>query len=127
MRHAAGLLRGRGADLVVVGCGSRAQARAFREEVSWDGPLFVDRSRRSYRALGFRRGVWKTVGPASLGHAVRALKAGFRQRGVKGDPWQLGGVLVVLPGGEVAYRFASETAGHHPSMTDVADAVPEPS
>jgi hypothetical protein len=122
VRRAAASLRERGAEIVVVGCGSRTQARAFREEVGWAGPLFVDKSRGSYRALGFRRGVFRALG-GSLPHLLRALRAGFRQRGVQGDPWQLGGVLVVLPSGEIAYRFESDAAGHHPPMAEVLAAL----
>ena len=36
-----------------------------------------------------------------------------------GDPWQQGGVIVVRPGGEIAYRFASRESGDHPRIDDV--------
>ena len=64
--------------------------------------------------------------PASARTSVLALKArdvqpvaGFRQGKVRGDPWQQGGVLVVLPGGRVVYRYLSSAAGDHPAPAAV--------
>jgi hypothetical protein len=42
---------------------------------------------------------------------------------VQGDAWQLGGVLVVRKGGEVAYRHLSAEAGDHPPVADVLAAL----
>jgi hypothetical protein len=122
-----GEIRRRGAELVLVGNGSRHFAAAFREEMKIAAPLYVDTRREAYRALGMKRTVLGSIGPHVLKSAVRALRSGFRQKGVQGDPWQQGGVLVVLPGGEIAYRYLSERAGDHPPVADVLAALPEPS
>ena len=46
-------------------------------------------------------------------NALRALRSGSRQGSVQGDVWQLGGVFVIRPGGELAYRYVSREAGDH--------------
>jgi NAD(P)-dependent dehydrogenase (short-subunit alcohol dehydrogenase family) len=56
-------------------------------------------------------------------NALRALRSGSRQTGVEGDPWQLGGVFVLRPGGELAYRYVSAEAGDHPPLDDVLAAL----
>ena len=117
-------IRERGAELVLVGNGDRRFARAFRDELGIAAPVYVDTGRRAYRALGMRRGVGSPLGAiATVGHAARAWKAGFRQTSVQGDAWQLGGVLVVRPGGEVAYRYLSQAAGDHPPVADILAAL----
>lgn len=42
---------------------------------------------------------------------------------IQGDAFQNGGVLVVRPGGEVAYRYISEVSGDHPPVADVLAAI----
>jgi hypothetical protein len=120
-------IRGRGAELVFIGNGNRHFATAFKNDHAITAPLYVDTQRASYRALGMQRGFFATLGNlASMRNMVRALKGGFRQGPTRGDAWQLGGVLVVLAGGEVAYRYASAAAGDHPRLEDVIAALPAP-
>jgi hypothetical protein len=117
-------IRKAGADLAMVGNGSRHFARAFRDEHGITTPVYVDTERRAYEALGMKRGVLAAVGSvAAVRHAARAFRAGFRQGPVQGDAWQLGGVLVVRPGGVVAYRHLSAEAGDHPPVDEVLDAT----
>lgn len=131
-----------GAELVVIGNGTRHFARAFREDLQLETPLYVDSSRASYRALGMHRGIARTLGSwrtwVKLG---RALRDGIRQKrvqvivrwwyqsvpvlipGADGDAWQLGGVLLVLPDGRVPYRYLSTIAGDHPPAAEVMAAL----
>lgn len=117
-------IRAAGAELVFVGNGDARFARAFRDERGLEAPLFVDAGRRAYEALGMKRGVLAALGSlATVRHGARALRGGFRQGPVQGDPWQLGGVLVVLAGGRVAYRHLSSEAGDHPPVEEVVAAL----
>jgi hypothetical protein len=119
-----GAIESRGARLAFVGSGDRRFARAFADELGIGAPIYVDPSRRVYEALGLKRGVLAALGSASVVfHAARAVKGGFRQTGVQGDPWQLGGVFVVAPGGEVRYAYASAAAGDHPPVEAILDAL----
>ncbi len=115
-----GTLHARGAELVVIGNGAPHFARAFREDLKLESPLYVDPSLATYRALGLRRGIAATLfNRRTLPNALRALRAGFRQGRTQGDPWQQGGVLVVRPDGTVAYRFVSEAAGEQAPLGEV--------
>lgn len=87
------------------------------------GPIWVDPERTSYDALGFAHGLGSTMRAQVLRNALRARRAGFDQRSVEGAPMQQGGVLVVLPGGAIAYRYRSAAAGDHPEVEAVIDAL----
>jgi hypothetical protein len=117
-------IHARGAELVVVGNGNRHFAQAFREDMGLTTPLYVDTKRDTYRALGMKRGVLRTLSFGTLKNALRARRAGARQERIQGDPWQMGGILVVLPGGKIAYRYLSESPGDHPPLADVFKALP---
>jgi hypothetical protein len=86
-------------------------------------PIWVDPAAKSYRALGFARGLGASLSAAVLRNAQRAMAAGYRQSRTKGAPMQQGGVLVVMPGGDVVYRYASRVAGDHPPVADVLAAL----
>ncbi|BDG03657.1 hypothetical protein AMOR_26530 [Anaeromyxobacter oryzae] len=124
MHRAKDEIHARGAEVVIVGNGAPHFARAFREDLGLTTPLYTDPTLATYRALEFRRGVVATLlsGRTWL-HALRAMRAGFRQGRTEGDALQLGGVLVVRPDGEIAYRYASAEAGDHPPLADVLAAL----
>jgi NAD(P)-dependent dehydrogenase (short-subunit alcohol dehydrogenase family) len=42
---------------------------------------------------------------------------------VQGDLWQLGGVFVIRPGGELAYRYVSGEAGDHAPLEGILEAL----
>jgi len=117
-------LREHEATLVFVGNGNRSFALAFRDEFKIRSPIYVDTQRRAYEALGMKRGVLAVLGSVgTIRSAARALRAGFRQGAVQGDAWQLGGVLVVRPGGELVYRYLSSSAGDHPPIAELLSAL----
>ena len=135
-------IHARGAELVVIGNGTLFVARAFRDDLGLTSPLYVDPTRASYRAMGMKRGVRKTIGsPRIWLRHLAALRVGVRERRVgaiirgwsrafstliptaHGDAWQLGGVMIVLPGGRVPYRYVSEEAGDHPPVADILAAL----
>jgi dehydrogenase/reductase SDR family member 12 len=123
LRDRIGDIRGRGAEVVVVGNGAPLFAAAFREDMRLDCAVLVDPELRAYRAAGLRRGRVEVLSPLLPLHAWRALRSGHRQVGVQGDPWQLGGVLVIRPGGALAYRHASREAGDHPPVDAILAAL----
>ena len=98
---------------MVVGNGTMNFAEAFREDYSLDSPLLIDPELRAYRAAGLRRGRVEALSPRMPLNALRALSSGSRQGSVQGDVWQLGGVFVIRPGGDLAYCYVSREAGDH--------------
>jgi NAD(P)-dependent dehydrogenase (short-subunit alcohol dehydrogenase family) len=118
-------IRLRGAELVIVGNGAPNFAAAFREDFQLDCPLLVDPELRAYRASGLRRGRVEALSPRLPLNALRALRSGSRQTGIQGDPWQLGGVFVIRPGGDLAFRYSSREAGDHPPVDEILSALEE--
>jgi hypothetical protein len=113
-----------GAALVLVGNGNAGFARAFREDFGITAPLYVDPSRRTYRALGLARpGFLSLLSPRLVAAVARALRAGFMQGAVRGDPYQLGGVVVVAKGGRVVFRHVARDAGDHAAVGEVVHAA----
>jgi peroxiredoxin len=111
----------RGANVVVIATGLPAMAKDFQERYRVPFPVLVDTSRATYAALGLGRlSVWEvlwTFGRESL--LGRGLVKLFR-RGVglpkrQQDVFQLGGALVVTPGGAVKLVHRA---------TDFTDSVP---
>jgi hypothetical protein len=116
-------IRERGAELVFIGIGNRHFAEAFQEQFHIQAPLFVDTKRDAYRALGMRCGAGDIFNLSSLRNMVRSLGAGFRPGLIQGDGRQLGGVVVVRPGGQVSYSFLSSAGGDHPPVADILRAL----
>jgi peroxiredoxin len=108
-----------GAEVIVVGNGQPDAAARFRDLFEIDFRIFVDPHRRVFELLGFRRNLGGSANPAVLFAAWRAWMRGARQGRTEGDPWQLGGILIVQPSGEVSYRYASRFAGDHPDIDEV--------
>ncbi len=111
------------ADVVVVGNGNLDFARAFREDLDFDGPLLIDPELEAYRAASLRRGRVELLSPRMPLNALRSMSKGFRQGTVQGDAFQLGGVFVIQTGGDLAYHYASREAGDHPPIEDILDAI----
>jgi len=111
--------------LAFVGNGNGHFAEAFQKDSGLTAPLYVDTRREAYQTLGMKRSLGATLASLStLKSAARALRADFRQGSIQGEAWQLGGVLVVRPGGGIAYRYLSEIAGDHPPVAAVLAALP---
>ncbi len=123
MRDRIEAIRGCGAELVVVGNGAPHFAATFREDMRLDCPVLVDPELRAYRAAGLRRGRVEILSPRLPLHAWRALRSGYRQAGVQGDPWQLGGAFVIRPDGALTYRHVSREAGDHASVDAILAAL----
>ena len=107
----------------MIGNGAQHFAAAFREDMGLDCPLLVDPELRAYRAAGLRRGRVELLSPRLPLNAMRALRAGYRQTSVQGDPWQLGGVFVIRPDATLAYRHASREAGDHAPIEAIVAAL----
>ena len=112
-----------GARLVVVGNGQPHHAARFRDDFDLDFPLLVDPEMNAYRAAGLRRDLGSTFDRRLVKNSMRALKEGFRQKSVQGDPWQQGGAFVIDPDGEVLFSYISQVGGDHVDPQDLLETL----
>jgi hypothetical protein len=114
-----------GVELAVIGQGTPKHARAFKEDHGLELTLLVDPERKTYEAAGAKMAsVRELFGPRV---ALRGLRAVASERVVQGrtigHPAQLGGVLVVAPGGEVVWSHLADNAGDNPPNDVVLEAA----
>ena len=114
-----------GARLVVIGQGTPAHAAHFRDSQKLDIPIYVDEGRESYKAAGTKVATFdELLGPRVVAKgAAAAAKMGVHQGKTVGHPAQLGGVLVVLPGDDVAYCQLADDASDNPPNSEVLAVV----
>ena len=96
---------------ILVGNGTAAMAADFRQQFEITLPLYTDPSRRAFAEAGMKSKFG--IGLRSFGHLWRAWRAGYRQGGVQGAPFQQGGLLLVDRQGRERFRFVDEGAGEH--------------
>jgi len=104
--------------VVFIGNGPPGFIRQFKEDLGLEGAtIYTDPSLESFRHCGLKRGFFELVSYRSVANAVTLYNQGYRQLSTKhqGDPWQLGGIVVVTPDNRVAYHFVSEALGDFPA------------
>jgi peroxiredoxin len=114
-----------GARLVVIGQGTPEQAAHFRESLKLDFPIYVDSGREAYKVAGTKIATFdELLGPKMVAKgAAAAAKNKVVQGKTVGHPAQLGGVLLVLPGDDIAYCHLSDDASDNPPNSEVLAAV----
>jgi prostamide/prostaglandin F2alpha synthase len=114
-----------GGRLVLIGQATPRQAAHFRRRQGIQLPVLADHDRVSYEAAGAKVG-----GTFDLWHPkvmAKGALTGVREKTVQGrtigDANQLGGVLVIAPGGEVTWSHMSTDAGDNASPEEILAAV----
>ena len=102
-----------GVGLVLIGQASPRQATAFRRKMEIDLPVLADEERGTYKAAGLKRAnVSQLLGPRSVLSGVKhGARSGVVQGRIIGDAAQLGGAVIVAPGGDVVYEQVQRNAG----------------
>ena len=116
-------IRDAGVQIRVIGNGQPWQAAALRDELALRIPLYVDSHLCAYRAAGLRRAWYRALDPRVLWRTAHAWRSGFRQTGVAGDPWQLGGTFLVDRAGSVAWKHVHAYPGDDVPLTALLDAA----
>jgi hypothetical protein len=116
-------LNGLGVSLAFIGSGNPAQARDFAASFGVKAPMYVDPGRRVYEALDLAHGVGATFNWNAISNGLRAFTGGHRQGALEGDPWQQGGVFLVMPDGSMPYTYRSASAGDHPDPRAIVEAA----
>lgn len=109
--------------MAFVGSGSQADACKFLQEQVGPHPLLLDDRRVTFAAAGMRRSRLLLLSPRMWRNAWRARREGFRQEGLQGDAWQLGGVVVVAADGRMVWRQVERVAGDELDLRHVAELV----
>jgi hypothetical protein len=114
-----------GVGLVLIGQATPRDAAQFRRQQGIQLPVLADEERVSYRAAGAKiASMSELFGPRSVS---KGLIAGARSHRIQtrtvGDAAQLGGSLVILPDGEIAWSHMSTDAGDNASPEEILGAV----
>lgn len=114
-----------GVELTLIGQASPRQAAHFRRRLEIELPVLADGERASYAAAGAKVATMgELLGPKSV---VRGIRAGARskvsQGKVIGHPAQLGGAMLILPGGEVAWSHMSDDASDNATADEIVAAA----
>ncbi len=114
-----------GGNLVLIGQATPRDAAQFRRRQGIQLPVLADEHRVSYKAAGAKAG-----GVGDLFHpkvvakgAMTAVREKTIQTRTVGDAGQLGGVLVIAPGGRVVWSHMANDAGDNASAEDILAAV----
>ena len=116
-----------GVRLAVIGQGTPAHAAHFRDSMDIDIPLYLDERRDTYRAAGAKVATFtELLGPQVVARGVATSRREHLIQGkTDGHPAQLGGVLIVKPGGEIAYVHLADDASDNPPNEEVLQAASE--
>ncbi len=114
-----------GAPVVVIGQGTPANAAWFREKFELEIDLLVDTDRLAYKAAGTKVAtLGELLAPKTVLRGLRrARESKVVQGKVVGHPAQLGGLLLVTPGGKVPWAHLSGDAGDYPPNAEVLQSV----
>jgi peroxiredoxin len=116
-----------GVRVVLIGQATPRQAAHFRKRLDIELPVLADESRESYRVAGAKVATaGELLGPRSVSAGLRKT---FESRGkvhqgrIIGHPAQLGGAMVIAPGGEVTWSHMAEDASDNASPDDILAAA----
>ena len=114
-----------GVNLMLIGQATPRQAAHFRRRLGIDLPVLADERRRSYKAAGAKVGtVGELLGPKVVAKGILAtVHTGKVQGRTIGHPAQLGGTMVIAPGGEVIWSHMAQDASDNASPEEILRAL----
>jgi hypothetical protein len=117
-----------GVGLTLIGQATPRHAKHFARKLKIDDDMRIlaDEDRRTYKLAGLRRAnLNQLVGPKSVISGLKhSARSGVVQGRIIGDAAQLGGALVIAPGGEVVFEQRSKHAGDTVEPADLVAAAP---
>ena len=103
---------------------TRQFAQAYVAETGFPWPLLVDETRSLYATYGMHRGsLWAIGGPQNWGAYLRLIVRGQMPRLPHGDVHQLGGDVLVDPGGVVRLQHVGRGPADRPSIDSLLAVV----
>lgn len=114
-----------GGRLVLIGQATPRHAAHFRRRQNLDVPVLADEDRRSYKAIGAKKGsLNELVGPKVVAKgALTSIRHGVIQGRTIGNPAQLGAAAVIAPGGEVVFEHRAKDAGDNVAPDELIEAI----
>jgi len=114
-----------GANVVLIGQLTPRHAQRFRRRQGIGLRVLADEQRISYRAAGAKIAtVGELLGPGVVAKGVMtSLRTGRMQGRTIGHPAQLGGAMVIAPGGEIAWSHMSEDASDNAPPEEILAAA----
>lgn len=113
-----------GARVVCIGMDTPETAARFKEDHDVPFTFLADARRESYKALGLTKGsALDLVGPRVWKGALNSLRGGNLQGKIKGNPYQLGGAVVVAPGGDIIYTHRAKNSADNAPVEDLIKAL----
>jgi hypothetical protein len=114
-----------GASLVLIGQLTPRHAAHFRRRQGIELRVLADEERTSYKAAGAKIATFnELLGPKVTAKGVlTSVRTGQRQGRTLGHPAQLGGVLVIAPGGEVVWSHMADDASDNATTAEILGAL----
>lgn len=117
-------LRARNASAAVVSFDSNLMVDRYVEETELPWPLLLDRERKLYHAFDMHRGkAWNLVGPAAMWAYFKLLLRGKLPKKGGEDVAQLGGDVLIDPGGIVRLHHVSNGPAGRVSIEGLLAAI----
>ena len=114
-----------GVTVTLIGQATPRQAAHFRRRQEIELPVLADEKRATYKAAGAKIATMgELLGPkvVAKGLATTARTGAVQGRTI-GHPAQLGGAMLILPGGEVAWSHMSQDASDNAEPEAIIAAV----
>jgi AhpC/TSA antioxidant enzyme len=114
-----------GVNVVLIGQLTPRHAAHFRRTQQVELPVLADEKRESYKAAGAKVATFgELLGPKVMAKGIlTSARTGRVQGRTLGHPAQLGGAMVIAPGGRVAWSHMSEDASDNASPQEILAAV----
>ncbi len=114
-----------GADLVLIGQATPRHAAHFRRRQKIELPVLADERRVSYKAIGAKRGTTSQLfGPSVVAKGIlTTATTGIVQGRTIGSASQLGGAMVIAPGGEVLFEQIAKDASDNARPEQLLGAI----
>ena len=117
-------IKAAGAELTVIGMGATKTASDFKNKNRLPFRVLVDKKKETYRLLGLEQGSLADVAGPKVWVAGAKSIVRHGQGVPKEDPLQLGGAMVIAPGGEVLLVHRSSTSADNLPVDALIEAVP---
>ena len=117
-------IKAAGAELTVIGMGATKTASDFKDKNRLPFRVLVDKKKETYRLLGLDQGSMADVAGPKVWLAGAKSVVRHGQGLPKEDPLQLGGAMVIAPGGEVLLTHRSSTSADNLPVDALIEALP---